>query len=398
MGKWIKRLFSLILVAALAGGLYLAMRPRPVLVDIATVDTGQMEVSIEEEGITRVKQIYTVSSPIEGHLDRLALEEGDSVKANETVIASIHPLEPPFIDERTRTELIAAIEAARSAVALAKVERARAITALELAQSELRRTEKLAKTNIVSQSTLEKAQSDVDLQKAQVESADATIRLREAELASAKARLTQPGDVNKIPRDSDCCINIVAPVDGVVLKVIAKSAQAVIPGTKIAEIGNPRDLEILVDLLSSDATRISPGAKVRITDWGGENELEAHVRKIEPAGFTKVSALGIEEQRVNAVLDLEKTPETLGDGYRVLAHLVVWSGENVLQVPIGALFRSNGQWSVFKVTGGTAHIQSVEIGKVNDRTAEVAGGLADGDHVILYPSDVLHDGSPVEPR
>jgi HlyD family secretion protein len=272
------------------------------------------------------------------------------------------------------------------------------MTALELAQSELRRTEKLAQSNFVSQSTLEKAQSDVDLQKAQVDSADATIRLREAELASAKARLTQPGDVNQSPTSSDCCINITAPVDGVVLKVIAKSAQAVVPGTKIAEIGNPRDLEILVDLLSSDAARISPGAKVRITDWGGDKELEAHVRKIEPAGFTKVSALGIEEQRVNAVLDLDETPATLGDGYRVLAHLVVWSDKSVLQVPIGALFRSNGDWSVFKVTNGVARVQTVEIGHMNDHTGETLSGLKSGDQVILYPSDILEDGSPVEKR
>jgi HlyD family secretion protein len=398
LGTWTKRLFLLLGAAVIAGGLYVAMRPRPTLVDIATVKEGPMEVSVEEEGVTRVREIYAVSSPIEGHLDRLALEEGDPVEANKTVVASIHPLEPPFINERTRTELVAAIEAARSAVALAKVERARALTALELAQSELRRTEKLAQTNIVSQSTLEKAQSDVDLQKAQVESADATIRLREAELASAKARLTQPGDISQTPKGSDCCINITAPVDGVVLKVIAKSAQAVVPGTKIAEIGNPRDLEILVDLLSSDATRISPGAKVRITDWGGEGELQARVRKIEPAGFTKVSALGIEEQRVNAVLDLDETPPSLGDGYRVLAHLVVWSSDNVLQVPIGALFRSNGDWSVFKVVDGIAHIQPVEIEHLNDRDGEVLGGLENGDQVVLYPSDVLEDGGSVDVR
>ncbi len=398
MGSWTKRLFMLVVAVAIVGGLYIAMRPRPVLVDIATVKAGPMEVSVEEEGVTRVREIYTVSSPIEGHLDRVALEEGDQVVANNTVVASIHPLDPPFINERTRTELVAAIEAARSAVALARVERARAVTALELAQSELRRTEKLAETNIVSQSTLEKAQSDVDLQKAQVDSADATIRLREAELASAKARLTQPGDVNLTPRNNDCCINITAPVDGVVLKVIAKSAQAVVLGAKIMEIGNPRDLEILVDLLSSDAARISSGAKVRITDWGGEEEFDARVRRIEPAGFTKISALGIEEQRVNAVLDLRETPPTLGDGYRVLAHLVVWSGNDVLQVPIGALFRSNGDWSVFKVVDGTARVQTVEIGHMNDHNGEVTKGLSAGDKVILYPSDLLEDGSPVEIR
>ncbi len=398
MGRWIKRLGMLVLAGGIGAALYLAMREQPALVDIATVSSGPMTVTIEEEGVTRVRDIYTVSSPIAGHLDRITLDEGDKVKADTTVIASIHPPDPPFIDERTRTELIAAIEAARSAVALADVERRRAQSAMSLAQSDYSRSLRLAKDNIISQSALEKAKNDVDVTEAQVAAAIATIRLRKAELASAEARLQQPGDVSLTPDREGCCVELTAPVDGIVLKVLARSEQAVMQGTKIAEIGDPRNLEITVDLLSSDATRIAPETPVVITEWGGEKGLQAHVRRIDPAGFTKISALGIEEQRVSAILDLAETPETLGHGYRVLAQMAIWSGENVKQVPIGALFRSGGKWAVFVIEDTKAVTRPVEIGHLNTKNAEILTGLENGDKVILYPSDVIESGTLVEAR
>ncbi|NRG17524.1 efflux RND transporter periplasmic adaptor subunit [Rhizobiales bacterium] len=398
MRLWLKRLFFTALALVIAGGFYVALKEKPILVDVARVTAGPMRVTIDEEGETRVRDVYTVSSPMDGHLERIELEEGDGVKANDTIIASIRPLDPPFIDERTRTELLAALEAARSAVKVAEVELTRAEVALSLAKSEYQRASKLANTNIISQSQLEKAYNAVQLQEAQVESAKANIRLRNAELDSARARITQTRELQAHHSGEDCCMDITAPVNGVVLDVIAESEQAVTSGTKLVDIGDPQDLEIAVDLLSSDAVKIKPGTKVAITEWGGDEDLQATVRRIDPAAFTKVSALGIEEQRVNVILDLDEVPEGLGHGYRVFARLTIWSGENVLQVPIGAIFRANGNWSVFAVADGKADLRRIRLGHMNASNAEVLEGLSDGDSVILYPNDLLSDGSLVEDR
>ncbi|MEM6461199.1 MAG: HlyD family efflux transporter periplasmic adaptor subunit [Pseudomonadota bacterium] len=398
MRVWFRRIVLLALVVVIGGGFYLALRERPIPVDTAVVTSGRLNVTIDEEGVTRVKDVYAVSSPIAGYLARTTLDEGEVVRADETIIASIHPLEPPFLDERTRAELNATAEAARSAVALAKVELRRAQTDLELAQSNYDRGVQLAETRTIPISQLEQRLSELELKKAQVSSAEATITLREAELTSAEARLQQPAGRNLSEMANDCCVNITAPIDGVVLEVLTRSEQAVSPGTQIAEIGNPRNLEIVVDLLSSDAARIRPGASVLITDWGGEADLEGTVRIVEPAAFTKVSSLGIEEQRVNIVIDIASVPENLGHGYRVLARLGIWQQDNVLRVPIAALFRTGGQWSVFVVDDGLAKLHAIEIGQMNNTDAQVINGIQTDDKVVLYPSDVLEDGSMVEER
>lgn len=387
-----------ILAGLVAAAVYLAVRETPVLVDLATVTRGPMEVNVAEEGVTRVIDVFTVSAPIAGELARVTLSEGDEVVADETVVATIRPLSPPFLDERTRAELVAATEAARSAVALAEVEHARALTALKLAQSEYDRAARLAEKDFVSESTLEKADSDVRLQKAQVESAQANIRLRQAELASAQARLTQPTSRDSRSADGECCVTITAPVSGVVLSVIERSEQAVQQGAKLLEIGDPNKLEVTVDLLSRDAVRVSQGARAAIEDWGGEKTVTGRVRRIEPAAFTKVSSLGIEEQRVNVVIDLDAAPEGLGHNYRVLARLRIWGEDDVLQAPIGALFRSGGDWSVFVAAGGVVRLRRVELGRMNDAVAQVVSGLTEGESVVLYPNDQLADGKAVEQR
>ena len=398
MRVWIKRIGLLAIVAAVGGSFYLALRERPVPVDTAIVSEGALHVTIDEEGVTRVKDVYAVSSPIAGYLARTTLDEGEAVTANETIIASIHPLDPPFLDERARAELRAAAEAARSAVSLAQVELRRAQTALDLAQSNYERAEKLAQSRTISISQLEQSYSELELKKAQISSAEATIKLRQAELASAEARLQQPGGRRTANPAGDCCVSITAPIDGVVLKVLARSEQAVSPGTRIAEIGDPRNLEIVVDLLSSDAARIQPGASVVITDWGGDNDIAGTVRTVEPAAFTKVSSLGIEEQRVNVVIDAAEVPDNLGHGYRVLARLGIWQEDDVLRVPIAALFRTGGRWSVFVIEEGKAGLREIEIGQMNSAHAQVLTGLNAGDAVILYPSDLLENGSLVEKR
>ncbi|MCB1464924.1 MAG: HlyD family efflux transporter periplasmic adaptor subunit [Nitratireductor sp.] len=387
-----------LLVAAVAWGIYVVARVKPVLVDVAVASRGPMEVTINEEGVTRVRNVYTLSSPIAGQLERVTLEEGDPVNANRTTIASIRPLDPPFLDKRTRAELTATVEAARSGVTLAEAELESAKTALGFAQSEYQRMIRLAEQKFASLSSLDKASSDVKLKQAQVASAEANIRLRKAELASAEAKLAQPSDITKENGQKDCCVHITAPVDGVVLKVLVRSEQALASGTKIAEIGDPRDLEIEVDLLSKDAVRLKPGGKAEISDWGGDKDFTATIRRIDPAAFTKVSALGIEEQRVNAILDPDTVPEGLGHAYRVFARLVVWSSDDVLTIPIGALFRAGGDWSVFVVEDGTAHRKKITIDHMNADRAQIESGLDEGESVILYPSDLLEDGKPVATR
>lgn len=397
-----KRLTSWLGVAAFAvvvgAGAYMALREQPVLVDTAPVADRPMTVTIDQEGITRVRNVYTVSAPIAGHVNRTSLEEGDPVEANKTVVASIRPPDPPLIDKRTEAELLAAIEAARSAVAQAELEHQRALAALELARADLDRATRLFGSNIVSERELQQATTEVALQEAQVKTTEARIRQRQAELNSARARLTGPGDEFLDIAGRDCCIEVTAPIDGIVLSVEVRSEQAVTAGTPLAKVGDPRDLEIAVDLLSADAVRIRPGLKAEIVDWGGGRTIEAVVRRVDPSAFTKVSALGIEEQRVNAVLDLAEPEPELGHGYRVFARLATWQTDNAVQVPIAALFRDEGDWAVFRLDGDRVALTPVKIGHLNADAAEVTSGLLVGDRVVLHPSDALGDGSLVEPR
>lgn len=387
----------LLLVAAAAAGFAYAMREKPMLVDVAAIERAPMTVSVTQEGMTRVRDVYTISTPIAGHLSRTTLEVGDVVKGDETVVASIHPLDPPLIDVRSQAELHAARDGARAAVAIAQVELERANTALDQAMADLRRVEPLARSGTVPERTVENARSTAALQKAQVDAAHATIRLRQAELASAEARLMQPGDV--LDRSGEeCCVDLTAPVDGVVLQVFAESEQAVAAGEKIAEIGDPSRLEIVVDLLSADAVRIRPGTPAVITEWGGEKDLQARVRRIDPAAFTKVSALGIEEQRVNAVLDFEDPDRRLGHGFRILAEIPIWQADDALQAPISSLFRAGSRWMVFRVDGDRVVQTPVSVGRMNARMAEILAGLEPGHVAVIHPSDALQDGSLVEPR
>ncbi|WP_417426434.1 efflux RND transporter periplasmic adaptor subunit [Hoeflea sp.] len=394
----VRSLVGFAAVALIGGAFYVAFKENPVLVDLATATTAPMQVSIEEDGTTRIRNVYTISSPIAGHLDRIEHSVGDLVSAGEA-ITGIHPLEPPFIDTRTRTELLAAIDAAKANLALSEVELTRARTARDLAKASFDRATKLAATNIVSESTLERLAGEYKLAKDQVASAEAMIALRRAELASTRARLVQPGQAPAVPANGECCVNITSPIDGMILALHAKSEQAASVGQLIAEIGDPSDLEITVDILSADAVRVKPGSRALITDWGGEQTLEAVVERVEPSAFTKVSALGISEQRVNVIITLrDPPPADLGHGYRVIANLVIWSSEAVLQVPVSALYREDGGWAVFRMVDGVARVTPVTIGHMTDRNAEILTGLSDGDRIILYPGDTLEDGSLISDR
>ena len=283
---------------------------------------------------------------------------------------------------------------------LAEAELNRARAQLRLAEADLERAERLAESRTISERALDEARSNADTAEAQVAQAQATLTLRINELASAEARLIQPNAEDPAP-EMTCCVLVRAPVDGVVLKVHAESAQVVAAGALVAEIGDPGDMEVVVDLLSEDAVRVEPGAAARVEGWGGDDVLTAEVRRIEPSAFTKVSALGIEEQRVNAILDLTDPRtawERLGHEFRVFVRIRVWLGEDVVRVPLAALFRSGEQWSVFKMVDGEAVIAPVSIDHRDDVFAEATEGLAAGDIVVLHPSDEVIEGVSLEPR
>lgn len=401
MAKWIKRILLAVAVVVIAGGLVYALRPLPIPVDTAEVRAGPLEVTVDEEGVTRIREVYTVSAPVAGEVRRSPREVGDEVRAGETIVAVILPGDPPFLDARTRRELSAAVAAAEAAVLLAEAEVRRAKSLLAYAEAELRRKEQLRETDTISAQALEKARLDVATGKAAVASKHAALEFRRRELESAEARLIGPENFEDLSDDpEDCCVTVTAPVDGRVLNILRESEQRVGAGEPLLQIGDPHDLEIVAELLSSDAVRVAKGAEAYIENWGGAT-LKATVKRIEPAGFEKVSALGIEEQRVNTVLDFidpQETRRQLGHDYRVFVRIVTWSSESVLQVPISALFRQGSDWAVFAVVDGEAHLEIVQVGHRNSGFAEVKSGLEAGAQVILHPSDRIVDGVRVTER
>jgi HlyD family secretion protein len=367
-----------------------------------------MEVTVDDEAKTRVRHIYTVSAPIAGKVLRIShafgdqgisVHVGDQVKAAETIVAVMQPAVPSFLDVRSREELQAMLAAADAAVALAEAEVRRIEASLEFSRGEFRRAEALARTNTISVRTLEKAKLDVQTNEAALASAKAQLDVRGSERASVAARLIDPSSV-AAPSNPSCCIQLRAPVTGVVLKIIQDSEAVVQAGAPLLDIGDPLDLEVIADLLSTDAVQIKPGSLVRIDGWGG-SPIQGRVTRVDPAGFLKVSALGIEEQRVRTTIDLVGPAESwsrLGHDYRVIVHVTIWSAENVLRVPVGALFRKGDDWAVFSVTDGRARATLVKIGNRNNRTAEVLSGLSDGERVVVHPSDRVRDGAAVAER
>ncbi|RMF03255.1 MAG: HlyD family efflux transporter periplasmic adaptor subunit, partial [Alphaproteobacteria bacterium] len=276
---WIKRLTGGALLLAAAGLFVYALLPQPVLVDVETVSRGELRVTVDEEGETRIREIYVVSSPIDGKVLRSPREVGDAVKKDETIVAIIEPAEPSFLDVRRRRELEAAVAAARAAVRLAESEVRRAKSELKFAEKDLARTRALAERGTVSQRTLEKAELEVEVRRAALAEAIATLELREKELESAKARLIGPQDRDVIASEESCCIEVRAPIDGVVLRIDRESEQVVKAGDPLLQIGDPRDLEIVVDLLSTDAVKVKPGADAVVEGWGGREPLRARVRR-----------------------------------------------------------------------------------------------------------------------
>ncbi|MFC3165774.1 efflux RND transporter periplasmic adaptor subunit [Ciceribacter thiooxidans] len=396
-----KQILGLAVLAMLAAGAVWFAWPQPIAVDIALIARGPMEVSIEDEARTRVRHIYTVSAPIAGKVLRISppLHVGDEVTADETVVALMEPAVPSFHDARTHEELQAVLAAADAAMRLAEAEIRRIDAALRFARADLQRASALARSGAGSRKALDQATLDVDANEAALASAKAELEVRRNERASVAARLSEPTDASSRP-NRGCCIRLKAPVTGRVLRIIQESEGVVPAGASLIEIGDPRDLEIVADLLSTDAVRIQPGSSVQIDGWGG-SPVRGRVARVDPAGFVKVSALGIEEQRVRTTIDFVDPPEkwsSLGHDYRVIVHVAIWNAGDVLTVPVAALFRKGENWAVFAVRDGRARITVVEVGQRNGQVAEVQSGLAAGDRVVLHPSDRIMDGVTVAER
>jgi HlyD family secretion protein len=388
--------------AALVAGLVYAFWPQPVPVDLGDVSRGPLEVTVNEEGETQVKDVYLVSAPLGGRLLRIDNEVGDWVEAGQTVLASIQPADPAFLDIRSQSEKEALVRAAEAARVLAGAEVERARAELNFAQSDFDRADRLYKRGTVSKRAQESAELEVKTRAAALTSAEAALRVKAFELETARASLISPtGPHSEWDGSSQsCCVKVRAPVSGRILRVIQESESVILSGAPLLEIGDPRALEIVVDLLSADAVRVEEGASVWIEGWGGEL-LKGRVRRVEPYGFTKVSALGIEEQRVNVLIDFEDPPEAwrrLGHGYRVEVRIVIWSAEDVLRVPIAALFRDGDDWQIFLLSDGVAERRSILLGHYSNLAAEVHDGLREGDQVVLHPSDRVSEGARIVSR
>ncbi len=394
--KWVKPALWIVLGGALLGAMIWAFRPQPVPVEIAIVTRGAFVATVDDDGVTRVRERYVVSAPLSGQLLRVGVEAGDTVE-RDGALAVIVPSAPAMLDPRNRAELAERVGAAEARVQRANAEIARSRVAMEQARIDLERTEKLAKSGYVSPAVRDQADLALQVRQRESESAEFEKHGAEHDLAQARAALARAkGFADGHAPGTEWEIR--SPVAGRVLKVLKESEAVVAAGTPILEIADPRDLEVLVDVLSTEAVEIGPGAEV-ILDAGGGLLLQGRVRLVEPSAFTKISALGVEEQRVNVIIDITSPPQqwqALGDAYRVDARIVVHREEDVVKVPVAALFRDEGGWAVFLDDGGMAKKRRIEISRRGGLEAVVQKGLAPGDRVIVYPGDAVEDGGRIE--
>ncbi|MDA0989716.1 MAG: HlyD family efflux transporter periplasmic adaptor subunit [Verrucomicrobia bacterium] len=385
---------------ALAGLVFVTFRTEPIAVDLQPVISGPMQITINADGKTRIREVYDVAAPITGTTRRSPVDVGDRVIGGETVVAVVDPAAPDLLDSRSRMQAEAAVQEAEAALNVAKSQEDQAVEDLSYAQSQMDRTQTLLTRGVVSITRLEDATQFLAVKRAAKDSASSRTAMAEGALTRAKAALIEPGD-NAAQIDEQCCLQLRAPVTGSVLHVYVVSESPIAAGTVLVSIGQPDDLEIIADLLSTDAVRLAPGAPASVERWGGADPLVARLRSIEPSAYTKVSALGIEEQRVDAVFDLLSPPEdrrALGNGFSVFLRIVEWRDEAVVQVPLSALFRLHNGWAVFVAQGGFAHLTPVTVGAKNGETAQILDGVIPGDPVITHPSDQIADGVAIIDR
>ena len=388
-----------VVIGIIVIGLAFSFMPRAVMVDLVEVAPGPLVVTLDEEGETRVHDVYTLSAPVSGRVQRINWLVGDPVTANETVLAQIEPGDPSFLDPRSEAQARAAAQAAEAARDLAAAAVKDAEAQYEFARAEYARMQELVKEGSVSKRDLDSAERDYKARHAGLDTARAALQVRNYELEVARAQLVSPLETQDL-REACDCIPITAPVSGRILQITDRSERVVREGDVLMQIGDPKDLEIVVDYLSMDAVRIEAGQRVIIDNWGGEKPLVGRVRLVEPFGFLKISALGIEEQRVNVIIDFvgEDGWEKLGHGYQVETRVVLWEADEVLSVPLTALFRNGDKWALFVEEEGRAKLREVETGQKNGVVAEIRAGVAAGEKVVLHPSDRVSDDTRIRSR
>lgn len=386
-----RRLIWLASVVAIGAIVAFALVPSRLLVEVGRVETGPLRVTIDQEGETRAHDRFVMSAPVPGRLLRVELEDGDKVN-REDVVARIDPLP---LSQRERQEVLARIEAAEAAQRQANAREAHARADWEQTRRDRDRAERLARDGVISSQALELARNadvtaaeEFDAAKYSSQMATSEVKVARAGLVGLEVELGKAGPL----------IQLKAPVAGRVLRVIEKSERVVSAGTPILTLGDPKLLEIVADVLSTDAVKIQPGMPVLLEGWGGNHPIKARVRLVEPGGFTKVSALGIEEKRVNVISDFVDPPGPLGDGYRVETRTVIWSADKVLRIPQSALFRAGQGWSVFVIESGRAKKRDVDVGQRNQTDAQILRGLSQGEEVILHPSNQVSDGTRIRTR
>lgn len=389
-------LIGLIILVILVA-IFFAVRTPPIDVDTAQVVEAPLLVTIDDEAETRVRDMFVVAAPINGRLLRVDLEPGDEVIAGKTVVARMVPAEPDFQNPRSEAEIRAHIRALQANVrsSAARINQAKADRKLSAANFE--RTDAIFKRGFATKTAHDAARAARDSSAAHLAEVMQAYETAQFDLKAAQASLMGPS----LGNSRGNALDITSPESGSILRVAQESETLLTAGTAIMELGNPEDIEIVTDLLSSDAVKVKPGSDVLIDNWGGDQPLKGRVQRIEPFGFTKISALGVEEQRVNVIIDFVDphiARTRLGHGYRVIVRLVEWSGDNVLQVPISALFRNSGIWSVFEMRDGKAKLVPVKVGRMNDERAQITEGLDAETSVILHPSEKIDDGTKVRLR
>jgi HlyD family secretion protein len=426
MKSLVRRILLFGFVAAIAGAIILGLRPAPVEADLATVGRGDIRETVDQDGRTRLRERYTVSAPLAGRLLRIELDPGDKVEAGETLVASIEPRDPELLDARALLQAEANVKAAEARLERTTPLLDETVASLEFAKADLDRARRARQESpgSVTLNELESKEMVRRTRAALVRAAEHAHEIAKFELAQAKAALlrsrpsTEATDAQadatsgkeegnsktRAPypqQDPQWHFNILSPINGRVLRVFRESSGVVQAGDALLEIGDPLDLEVEIDVLSRDAVKVKPGAPVLLEEWGGDRPLHGEVRLVEPSGFMKISTLGVEEQRVNVIVDLVDPPqtrETLGDGFRVEARIVTAEAKDVLKVPTSALFRVGEDWAVFRVEDSVARQRIVKLGLQNGLEAEVREGLAEGDEVVTHPGDNVIDGRAVRAR
>jgi HlyD family secretion protein len=392
----IRRFLPLLGLLVVVGLIIWGLQPKAVLVETGLALRGPLTVKISEEGKTRVKNRYVVAAPISGKMRRIMLKPGDAVTASTTLLTVIEPITSPLLDPRARMQAEVAVSLQEAARKLAAETLLAKRAAAQIAMTERERMRAVVRVGSISDSERDRVEGDATIKATEVRAAEFSLQVSDYELAQSRAVLIRPDGVI-----ADNIYELRAPITGRILKVMQESEMVVTAGMPILELGDPMDLEIEAEILSRDAVAIRPGDLVDVEQWGGEIPLKACVRRIEPAAFTKISALGVEEQRVlvlSDVVDLPESAKVLGDRYRVEVRVAIWHNEDTLTVPAGALFREGNVWKTYRFRGGKAVLVELEVGHSDGRHTEILAGLDANDEVLLHPPDIIKDGTRVSKK